>query len=182
MRYRCVFSLFVISLKWSGDLQIVGAVSPPHWRSLLKCTLTTLVFGWWDIPMGPFWTLAALSSNLTGGSRESVREAVARLKWGHTRPGEAGANLRDVVELSARAATEIRARRVAGQFAETIAVRIRLIDSFQRRCAVEFDFAASDGRDWIGKAGGQQILIDKVEGDLLMGTTIDFESGEFIAI
>ncbi len=36
------------------------------------CTLTSLVLGWWGIPWGPIWTIAAVARNLRGGHKTTV--------------------------------------------------------------------------------------------------------------
>jgi hypothetical protein len=68
------YAVSVCVLTWGSD-------SPPHlvrkgesaFFKGLKYTLLTLVAGWWGLPFGPFFTLAALYANLSGGEDVTAR-------------------------------------------------------------------------------------------------------------
>lgn len=45
-----------------------------HSRSAVVPTLVTCLLGWWGIPFGPFYTIAAVIHNIRGGQRRSVQE------------------------------------------------------------------------------------------------------------
>jgi Fe-S cluster assembly iron-binding protein IscA len=145
----------------------------------IKYSLISLLLGPWALPWGPLVTLWSIGVNLSGGKRQTVASEVMRLKWGWHAPPNLGGNEKDVIKLTPRAAAEIDRRKTAGRFTNDVGVRILLAESYGSACKVEFDFPASDGRDWIGIAEGHTVLVDKEDAELLQGKIIDFMDGEF---
>ncbi len=81
VRFDWVVSLCVLTWSQPSAVHLVRAGRGTFWRSL-PCTLCSLALGWWAIPFGPIFTLAAVFLNLKGG--HDVTDEV--LRRGSTAP------------------------------------------------------------------------------------------------
>ena len=82
-----------------------------------------------------------------------------RRGWG-SRDSVASGCARNVIELTASAAAELRRRRHAAGHPESIAVRVLPTKWADAECEVQFGYPVSDGRDLVGTAMGMTVLID----------------------
>jgi hypothetical protein len=71
IQYRLCISIIVLTVEF--DTAFVP-MRDGHWRSAVVPTLVTCLLGWWGIPFGPFYTIAAVIHNIRGGQRRSVQE------------------------------------------------------------------------------------------------------------
>jgi hypothetical protein len=64
--YQYCVSIVIMSFKRSSGIK---AIQPgqSRVRAGLPYSLISLVFGWWGIPWGPFWTLQTMIRNFRGG-------------------------------------------------------------------------------------------------------------------
>ena len=76
--YQYCISIGILSFKRSSGVKAIPPGSPVV--AGLPYTLISLLFGWWGIPWGPFWTLQTMGRNLTGGI--DVTDAVTRAAAG----------------------------------------------------------------------------------------------------
>ena len=70
-------SIVILTFRRSSSIYFVKA---GEWTigKCLRFTLISLLFGWWGLPWGPIYTIAAIFTNLTGG-RDVTDEVIASL-------------------------------------------------------------------------------------------------------
>ena len=89
-------------------------------------------------------------------------------------------SLKNVVNLSERAAVEIRRRLDEGKFGP--GVYVRLIPHRERNeCEVRFDFPYADDEEWLGRSQGLPIVIDRALAERIMNFEVDFDGQRFLA-
>lgn len=71
IQYRICVSMILFTVEFSTAF---FPVRDGHRRSAVVPTLITCLLGWWGIPFGPFYTIAAVIHNLRGGHKRSVQE------------------------------------------------------------------------------------------------------------
>lgn len=76
VRYQFVVSFLIVTFRVDTRYYIVGHDATRTVAAL--CTAITLILGWWGFPWGPIHTPQVIARNLRGGSRQSVRELLAR--------------------------------------------------------------------------------------------------------
>ena len=86
-------------------------------------------------------------------------------------------SLGNVVNLSDRAVTEILRRHRLGGWTTEAAVRIT--PDGNNSFLIGFDYALTDGRDWLGQSHDIPLLMDRRDAPQLWGKTIDFREGRF---
>lgn len=59
-------SVIILTFKNPTDVYFIRAGEGTMGRSI-GYTIISLLFGWWGIPWGPIYTIAALVTNLSGG-------------------------------------------------------------------------------------------------------------------
>jgi hypothetical protein len=75
--YQYCISVVILSFRRTSGVKVIApgqnAVLPG-----LPYTLISLIFGWWGIPWGPWWTIRTIVVNLHGGIdlTESIRSTV----------------------------------------------------------------------------------------------------------
>lgn len=79
-QFHYTFSLILLTLRVPSRIYIVS--QEPVWPTNVLYSFMNLLFGWWALPLGPFYTLAVLVKNIKGGDRVGVGELleVAREK------------------------------------------------------------------------------------------------------
>ncbi len=87
--------------------------------------------------------------------------------------------LGNIVSLTEAAAYELRRRIGEARFEGDAVVRITPDDSHGPTYSVGFDYAAADGRDWLGESQGLPIAIDRRDAPALHGKHIDYRDGVF---
>lgn len=88
--------------------------------------------------------------------------------------------VRNIVELSDAAYDEVLQRFRASGFDSDVVVRIAPIDTEPSKVQVAFDYALTDGRDWLGQSKGIPIVIERKAAELFLGRSIDYRDGEFL--
>jgi Fe-S cluster assembly iron-binding protein IscA len=86
-------------------------------------------------------------------------------------------NLGNVVSLTDRAVAEILRRHHLGCWTTEAAVRIT--PDGNKGFLIGFDFALTDGRDWLGQSHQIPLLVDRRDAPQLWGKTIDYVDGRF---
>jgi hypothetical protein len=76
--FQYCISIVILTFKRSSNIHFVPAGSSAVQKGL-GFTLLSLVAGWWGIPWGPIYTVAAVANNLQGG-RDVTSEV-----WNHLR-------------------------------------------------------------------------------------------------
>jgi|GEM_PF-5553511 len=71
-RYQWAFSAVVLSTRGKSAYY----VAPVAWWKSGFFTLFSLLFGWWGIPFGPFWTWEVIRNNLRGGQKFTVEDLI----------------------------------------------------------------------------------------------------------
>ena len=75
--YQYCISVVILSFKRTSGVKVIApgknAVLPG-----LPYTLISLIFGWWGIPWGPWWTIRTIVTNFRGGIdlTEAIRSTV----------------------------------------------------------------------------------------------------------
>jgi hypothetical protein len=64
--FQYTISIVIMTFKRSSSIRFVKA-GEGTFAASLPYTLLTLFLGWWGIPWGPIYSIAALFSNLSGG-------------------------------------------------------------------------------------------------------------------
>ena len=148
-----------------------------------KYALITLLLGWWCFPWGPPFAIYALMFNLGGGRKRTAASLLQLIEWGWDAPHDASATAhkKKILELSTRAAEEIRSRMENGGFSEGLGVRITPTKWADSEVEIAVDYPVSDGRDWVDESDGLLLLIDKQHESRLSGCRLDFADGEFSA-
>lgn len=123
----------------------------------------SLLCGWWCFPWGPLFTLHAVAFNLLGGRQRTAASLLQLVEWGWDAPADASisAHQKKLVTVSAAALAEIRARRIAGEFDESLAVRIIPLGKRSGEARIAFDYPVSDGNEWIDSSQGVLLLVGK---------------------
>ena len=134
-----------------------------------RYSLVSLLLGWWAFPHGPFYTVASVLRNLSGGHRTTVRELIDDIT-GHER---------QVVTLTERAVQHARAEITARGFPRDTALRVSSADPFRDEYRVEYDLPTSDGTLWQTTIQGITVLVDKGSTRELEGLVIDCEEGKY---
>lgn len=78
--YPYTISFIIITLKKTSGVYLVRAEEKAANKGL-GFTLLSLFFGWWGIPYGPKFTLAALKENFKGG--KDITEEIMQTVEGH---------------------------------------------------------------------------------------------------
>lgn len=168
-QFQLVISLFVVTSRFPSRFYVVGRDSliPPA----VMYTIYSAVFGWWEIPWGPIWTLGAIASNVTGGKRQRIREFFSRLTG----------DSRNIVRLTPAAAVEARRVIAESRFAPGTVVRVAIIEPTVGDYEIQYDLPINDGRDWQMQSESLTILVDKTEfGDWDdRQISVDFKDGRF---
>ena len=74
-QFQSTVSFFLVSLKLQSRMVLPN---DKHGIGLgIGCTVASLIFGWWAIPLGPIWTLQSVLVNVRGGRRFTVAELLA---------------------------------------------------------------------------------------------------------
>jgi len=102
--FQYCISVLVLSFKPSSGLYFLRPDENGFGKSA-SYSLLSLVAGWWGIPWGPIWTIAALATNLSGG-KDMTREVM----WSMALPMPAPAAAQDLSPVE-RAEHEERQRR-----------------------------------------------------------------------
>jgi hypothetical protein len=64
--FEYCFSIIIMTFKQSTSIYFVRAGESTIKYSIWS-TISTLLFGWWGIPWGPIYSIAALFTNFSGG-------------------------------------------------------------------------------------------------------------------
>lgn len=82
--YTYCISLIVLSFRHSSPIYFIKSSDNAFCKGL-PFTLLSLVFGWWGIPWGVFYTLGALVTNTAGGRDVTTAQmnALHRQTGGH---------------------------------------------------------------------------------------------------
>jgi hypothetical protein len=148
----------------------------------LKYTFLTVLLGWWGFPLGPLLTVQAIFVNLSGGRKRTAASLLQLLECGWDSPDVVPIGRGEhVVNFTDRALQEISRRRAAGGFGEQLGIRIAPGGYADNEVEISFDFAVSDGRDWIDRTQGLVVLFDGSDVEQLVGCAVDFEDGVFRA-
>jgi hypothetical protein len=78
--YEYCISICLLTFRRSSDIYFIPAGQGSFSRGL-GFTVLSLLLGWWGIPWGPIFTIAALATNL-GGGRDVTREVMNSLYYG----------------------------------------------------------------------------------------------------
>lgn len=70
-QYSACVSLFFATFEYKSRYLIGG--EPTRWANALF-SITTIIAGWWGLPYGPWLSVKALTSNIRGGERQTVRD------------------------------------------------------------------------------------------------------------
>ncbi len=76
VRHHLVFSVIVMSFRVQTRWIIKG--KEPRFGHALAASLYTLLYGWWGIPFGFFWTIVALAKNFMGATTVRVQDLLQR--------------------------------------------------------------------------------------------------------
>ena len=87
--------------------------------------------------------------------------------------------LGNIVSLTDAAAHELHGRIVEAGFDSEVVVRITPDNSHSSTYSVAFDYAAADGRDWLGISQGLPIAVDRRDAPALHGKCIDYRDDVF---
>ena len=76
--YKYAISIVILTFQRPSDIYFVRS-GESRFAKGLGYTIISLVFGWWGIPWGPIYTIAALVTNL-GGGKDVTAEVLAALE------------------------------------------------------------------------------------------------------
>lgn len=167
-QYQTAVSCFFITFVTPSRLYVEGHDN--HWMGSLRCSIATLLLGWWGLPWGPLQTISCLLGNLFGGTKEIVANLIDEVT-GHTK---------SVVQLTERAADLARRRIAERGYPPETALAVRVGDEFGPEYEVRYDLPESDGRQWCCISHGITVLVEKEEEEMLEGLIVDEEDGEFV--
>jgi hypothetical protein len=83
--FQYCFSVLIMSFKRSSPVMFLRG-NEDGAREALSYSLISLVAGWWGIPWGPIWTIATVSTNLSGG--KDLSQAILTEKLGPARAAQ----------------------------------------------------------------------------------------------
>lgn len=95
--YKYAISIVVMTFQRPSDVYFVRSGESRVGKGM-GFTVISLFFGWWGIPWGPIYTIAALVANL-GGGKDVTAEVLAALEYV---PG----GLNEDAEIPAEAVTD----------------------------------------------------------------------------
>ncbi len=75
-RYQFAVSFLIVTFRVDTRYYVVGHDATRTVAAV--CSAISLLLGWWGIPWGPIHTPQVVARNLRGGSRQTVRELLAR--------------------------------------------------------------------------------------------------------
>ena len=168
-QFDMAISLVVFSVKAPSRCYIVGR--EPTLYPALGYSAASLVFGWWGIPWGPFFTLTAVASNLRGGNRHRVVDLIdAHLD-----------HRRDVVQLTERAAENaLRIMSERGFPADTaVQVEVAGRPGSPVYSITYDDHPPTDGSVWKSEAWGVPVIVQRRDEKRLSGLVVDFANGDY---
>ncbi len=183
VQFRYVISLCAATLTFTSPHDLPTPANAFLNGARWKYALVTFLLGWWCFPWGPPFTIHALIVNLGGGRKRTAGSLLQFIETGWDAPYDAAASIhrKDLVDVSDRAAAEIRLRIAKRGFPERVGVRITPGKWADGKVAVTFDYPVSDGRDWIDESQELLLLIDKNDEAQLAGCRLDFRDGAFWA-
>lgn len=76
--FEYAISVLVLTFKRPSDIHFIRKGEGTFGKSI-GCTLVTLLLGWWGIPWGPIYSIAALITNL-GGGKDVTGEVLASVR------------------------------------------------------------------------------------------------------
>ncbi|OMH39509.1 hypothetical protein [Motiliproteus sp. MSK22-1] len=83
-QYPFCTSFLIVSFKQSSRFFFQS--SSDRSRVRLATVLVTLIFGWWGLPLGPFYTLQTLVEHLRGGNKRLIGDIIIELESGANKP------------------------------------------------------------------------------------------------
>lgn len=79
--YEYCMSCIIITLRRSSKIHFIKAGESGVQYGILYCMIS-LVLGWWGIPWGPIYTIAAVITNFRGG-RDVTQELLTKINQGN---------------------------------------------------------------------------------------------------
>lgn len=76
-QYRVCVSMILFTLEFRTAFSVPAQKG--HRRDAVFATLMTLLLGWWGIPFGPIYTIAATIQNVRGGDKRLVQALLNEL-------------------------------------------------------------------------------------------------------
>ena len=182
-RYECAFIGFDYVLadpqnRWRRVFFWISTLT-----TLIPAVLASILSRGWLLPIAIPVTLRVLWVNCRGGHQRTAGSLLQEMETGWKAPAlsSASGHQKKLIEITPKAGEEIRARREAGSFSPDVGVRITPLQKQGDEVRVSFDYPVSDGGDWVDHSDGLLLLIDKSHEPDLLGRSIEFVNGTFIA-
>ena len=80
--FQYCISIIILTFRRNSDIYFVKPQESTLGKSI-SYTLATLLLGWWGIPWGPIYSIAALATNFSGGKDVTAEVAAAFNRGGY---------------------------------------------------------------------------------------------------